>query len=114
MLPSVEPALVQDDRLKEEWEALSPADKDRYGFEHDTMAFLADLVDEMDGRIAASNSRLEAAEPAAPEVAPETVVVLQELKDQITELLEADDGRRARHSAAERAAISTELDPARY
>jgi hypothetical protein len=87
MLPPVDPALVQDERLKEEWEALSHADKDRYGFEHETMVFLADLVDEMDRRIASNNSRLDASEPSAPEVPAETVALVQELKDQITELL---------------------------
>lgn len=88
MLPHVEPALVQDERLKKEWDALPQSEKDRYGFEYETMQFLEDMVNEMDRRIAWNRARLDAAsgEPAEAEIAPEVVAQIQALKDQILEL----------------------------
>jgi len=88
MLPPLDGPLVQDDKLKARWDALPQAEKDRYGFEHETLNLLRSLVDEMDRRIAALKARVEAA-PEVPEAEicpPETSEALQGLKDQIEEL----------------------------
>ncbi|KAG8461657.1 hypothetical protein KFE25_001275 [Diacronema lutheri] len=87
MLPRVDALLVQDERLKAEWDALPQGEKDRYGFEHETLNFLQDMVDEMDRRIAATKARLDASnEPAEPDMTPEVAQQVQALKDQILEL----------------------------
>jgi len=60
--------LVQDNFLKREWDELPQEEKDKYGFEYDTMKILENLVGQMDRRIAANKARLDEGNELPPEI----------------------------------------------
>jgi len=74
--------LVQDNFLKREWDELPQEEKDKYGFEYDTMKILENLVGQMDRRIAANKARLD----EGNELPPEILKQKKELDDGIAEL----------------------------
>ena len=57
---------VQDDFLRREWEKLPQEEKNKYGFEHDTMRVLEDLVGQIDKRMFLNKQKMASAEDSLP------------------------------------------------
>ena len=58
---------VRDDFLRKEWEKLSQEEKDKYGFEYDTMRLLEDLIKKIDMRIVGNKRKLDEEMALPPE-----------------------------------------------
>lgn len=48
-----------DDKMKSQWEDTPQTEKDKYGYERDLLDFLADLVADLDRRVARNKARIE-------------------------------------------------------
>eukprot|EP00462_Mataza_sp_D1_P013216 CAMPEP_0175161822 /NCGR_PEP_ID=MMETSP0087-20121206/24817_1 /TAXON_ID=136419 /ORGANISM="Unknown Unknown, Strain D1" /LENGTH=395 /DNA_ID=CAMNT_0016450277 /DNA_START=34 /DNA_END=1221 /DNA_ORIENTATION=+ len=72
----------EDEECKAEWDALSQDEKDKYGYEHDLMTKLQELVRSCDSTIEKNKARVA----KEVQLSPEDMEKLAKVKKQITEL----------------------------
>ena len=68
MLPKEGWNKTQDDFLRREWEELPQEEKDKYGFEYDTMKLLENLVNRIEAKIQQNKAKVDDMELLSPEV----------------------------------------------
>jgi hypothetical protein len=86
-----EPPGRQENDCRNEWEALSQEDKDKYGYEYDLMRELERLVQEADRKIARTKERVEESNPLE-KLPSEVADQIRMMETQIQEL-QAESGR---------------------
>eukprot|EP00967_Tisochrysis_lutea_P022825 scaffold26062_cov31-Tisochrysis_lutea.AAC.4 len=78
--------LQRSEALRTEWEQLSQAEKDKYGYERELLELLQVLVEEQDRRISKLKERYDRENEALPAIPPETLAQINKLKEEIKEL----------------------------
>lgn len=86
---------IQDDFLRREWEVLTQEEKDKYGFEHDTMKVLEDLVGQIDKRLYLNKQKITNGEENLPQEQRDKVFeidqAIKQLQDKANDLGEQGD-----------------------
>lgn len=106
---------VQDEFLRQEWEALSQEEKDKYGFEYDTMQVLDNLVTQIDRRIYLNKKKVEEEEGLPPEhqqkvnEIDQAIKQLQEKADELGEQGDVDSSMSCINEASELKATRDEI-----
>jgi len=81
MLPKEGWNKTQDDFLRREWEELPQEEKDKYGFEYDTMKLLENLVNRIEAKIQQNKAKVDDMELLSPEVQKQVGEIDQAVKD---------------------------------
>lgn len=104
MLPKEGWNKAQDDFLRREWEELAQEEKDKYGFEYDTMKLLEDLVSRIERKILQNKQKVSDEEVLGPEVQKQVAEIDQaviDLQQKAEELGEQGDVDGALNCIAE-------------